>query len=210
MSYNRFDVNKEYIFVAMDVSEDGKPVDVGLYGRGMPYQGRKIEKVNFLKGVVKEHHQVRGSYQEDVFYDGYIFDMEGMVGYNQYPVYDEGGWDNTHNFVVSVDEHMLDKQYGGDVDAMFKDNKPYNYLLLTRELDNINISLELAHKRLKEAEEKDNKEGVEANKQSIEHLEYVYKEIADAFAAKYPELELVNEIPKDSKLKHKRHRIINK
>lgn len=210
MSYNRFDVNKEYIFVAMDVSEDGKPAGIGLFGRGMPNQGRKIEKVNFLKGIAKEHHRVKGNYQENALYDGYIFDMEGMVGYNQYPIYDDGGWDNTHDFVVGLDDYMLDKQYGGDVEAMFKDNKPYNYLLLTRELDNINSGLEMAHKRLKEADEKNNKEGVEAHKQSIEHLEYVYKEIVDAFAAKYPELELVNEIPKDSKLQHKRHRIIKK
>lgn len=119
----RFEVDQIVLLVGLKFSDaTGRRWDSDVTFR-VPQTDHIINEIKFVESTVKEHHKVPGDWDDEKKYDGFIFDVQGCRGLNQYPKASYGQISDTQDRVISIAEYLYETKYNEDYDAMAEANE---------------------------------------------------------------------------------------
>ncbi|MGL5231807.1 MAG: hypothetical protein ACRC7W_00560 [Fusobacteriaceae bacterium] len=187
----RFEVNEVILLVGVNFSMtgfDGRRGDRGFTFR-IPQPNDIINEIKFVESTVKEHHKVPGEWDDEAKYDGFIFDVQGNRGTNQYPRAAYGQMSDAQNWVISIADDLYHNKYNEDFDKLEASNEIYYYTTATNAFD-------IIKRGIRQFTESKSTDYVERLK---EHLELFTKALNDQF----PEYKIgEKEIIKDTGIYH--------
>lgn len=187
----RFEVNEVILLVGVNFSMSGfgnKRGDRGFTFR-IPQPNDIINEIKFVESTVKEHHKVPGEWDDEAKYDGFIFDVQGIRGTNQYPRAAYGQMSDAQNWVISTADDLYHNKYNEDFDKLEASNEIYYYTTATNAFD-------IIKRGIRQFTESKTDDYVERLK---EHLELFTKALNDQF----PEYKIgEKEIIKDTGIYH--------
>lgn len=169
----RFEVNELILLVGVNFTMtgfDGRRGDRGFTFR-IPQPNDIINEIKFVESTVKEHHKVPGEWDDEAKYDGFIFDVQGVRGTNQYPRAAYGQMSDAQNWVISTADDLYHNKYNEDFDKLEASNEIYYYTTASNAFD-------IIKRGIRQFTESKNEDYVERLK---EHLELFTKALNDQF-----------------------------
>lgn len=186
----RFEVNQVVLLVGVNFLSTrlGKRGDRGVTFR-VPQTDDVINEIKFVESTVKEHHKVPDEWADEPKYDGFIFDVQGHRGTNQYPRASYGQISDAQDRVISIIDDLYENKYKEDYDKFEQGDEIVNFTTATNMFDTINRGIEYfgRHKMPKEAEA----------------LKVQYSRFEAALKEQFPQYSIVDkEIIEGSKIRH--------
>lgn len=135
----RFNIGDERYIIGFKINRaDGSQIK--NFSFMPPQPDNTLSHITIKKAVVVEHHKVPVNESDDKTADGYIFDVDGERGENQYPRASYGQTSDTMDYIVSTFRHHYDLM-NKDIEVFKKSNMIVHYQILTSFLDTLTYGI---------------------------------------------------------------------